>query len=127
MIEPGTTITVEYGNGRMIDVRVMTGSKQTLLSKMLAKAAASEGSQDIVGMFEASKECLNLCVGEEIADAMWDGHCDAEMAMEIAGKTLGKQALSDDDKKKLESQRLSDSGSSAGHAETNARATISVV
>lgn len=127
MIEPGSKFTIEYGNGHLLEVTCLAGSQQTRLAKALAKAAASEGNQDIVGMFTASQEALELCVGKEAADVLWDDHVDAEMAMDIAGKTLGKQALSDEDKKKLESPSLSDAESYADRVAINANTITSEV
>ncbi len=126
MIEPGQLFTIEYGNGHMLEVRALAGRKQAQLAKTLSQAGQAEVEQNILALFDASLEALKLCVGDDAAESLWDDHVDAELAMEIAGKTLGKQALSEDDKKKLESPHLSGAASSAEHVEINVRKTTSV-
>lgn len=102
-IEPGQSFTIQYGNDHTIDVVALAGRKQRLLANKIKELVSAEREGRSLDLFDLSEEALAMCLGDERAAELFESAVDAEMAIDIATKTLGKQSLSDDDKKKLES------------------------
>ena len=102
-IEPGDKFTVEYG-GKTAVVVALAGRKERELAKQIAAIAELEniGGAETFKIFELTYEAIKLAMPDATEDEL--DLLDAKSMMEICGKCLGKQALSDEDKKKLESQ-----------------------
>ena len=100
-LEPGDRFKVSYGNDHVIEVVALSGrQKRSLIAmfeeiKELQTSAASK-----VRLFEITEDALRLCC-PDITDEQID-KMDEQHQMEIAGKTLAKAALSEDELKKLE-------------------------
>ena len=99
-IEPGTKFLIAYGNGHELEVTALAGRKQRQLADLVKKLAAAESSGEGLDAFGYCEEALALCVGEENAAELFDSAVDAELAIDIATKTLSKQQLSEEDRKK---------------------------
>lgn len=101
-IEPGTKFPIGYGNGREIEVEALAGRKQAQLAKIVKVLQEAESNGRGLDVFDLCEEALAICVGPEKAAELFESTVDAELAMEIAGKTLGKQVLTEDERKKSE-------------------------
>ena len=101
-IEPGEKFKVGYGKGHEIEVVALAGRKQRTLADKVRELVAAESEQRGLELFQLAEEALALCVGDERATELFDTVLDAELAIEIATATLGKQALSEDEEKKSE-------------------------
>lgn len=124
-IEPGEIFTIEYGREHQLEVRALGMRQQKALVYAIAEAAAAEASQDLKAIIDTTDKALEYAVGAETAEALRD-EVDMEMAMEIAGKVLGKQSVSEDEKKKSESPHSSGAASSVNDAESVASEISSV-
>lgn len=114
IIEPGDLFPVGYGNGRVIEVKALAGRAQRILADRVKDVIEAENSAGkALELFGMAEGLLALCVGPERAAELFETEVDSEMAIEIATKTLGKQALEPEDKKKPESEPCSELVSSA--------------
>ena len=106
-IEPGQLFEIEFGNGHKLEVAALAGRKQGQLQKMLGKIAMCEANGNAESLLEMVEEALAICVGAEKAAEMFDTSVDCELAMQICQKTMLKQVLSEDERKKSESPHSS--------------------
>ena len=114
-IEPGDRFTVKYGNGHTVDVIGMNGRQKSKVLSIIDRVQSLDESKDgRAVLFELAEEALRLCVPnctEEFIESL-----NESMQLEIVGAAIGEQALSEDDKKKLELPLLSDAENSVGDA-----------
>jgi hypothetical protein len=120
-IEPGERFTVEYGNGHQLEVIALAGRKQGRVLSLLSDIGKAEETREYHLAGDKVEEALAICLGggseggneseterqkRESANAkaadLFDTVLDFESAADIVRSTLSKQALSEDDKKKLE-------------------------
>ena len=103
-IAPGEKFTIGYGNGKELEVVALNGNGQRKLSNAIAEMAGLEGEGGLAAfkLFDLAYDAVVICVGTEKADELFDTDVDAELGMEIASKVLGKQSLSEEERKKSE-------------------------
>ena len=103
---PGEKFTITYGNDEELTVKALSGNGQRKLGKVIRALASVEDGEDKdkdpFGIFDLAFEALSICLGEDKAEKMYENDVDAELAMEIATKVLGKNQMSEDDRKKSE-------------------------
>ena len=121
-IEPGEKFTIEYGNGHRLEVTALAGRKQGRVLALLSAIGQAEETKSYHLATDKLEEALAICLGggseggneseterqkREAANAhaaeLFDTVLDFESAADVVRATLGKQSLSEDDKKKLES------------------------
>lgn len=101
---PGEKFTIQYGGGKTVSVTALAGRQQRELTRLLSDMQRlGESGADIESAWEAAEKALAMCVGDDKAAELWASDVDFEIACDIAGKTLGKQRLSEDEQKKSES------------------------
>ena len=102
-VEPGETFSIQYGNGHSIEVMALNmRQKGKLIAIVEQVSGLAESNQSRAKLFELAEQALKICVpnvDESTLDTL-----DEQMAMEIITATLSGQFVSDDDKKKSESQ-----------------------
>ncbi len=99
---PGDKFTISYGNNEELVVKALSGNGQRKLGKVIKALAAVEDGGDAFGLFDLAFEALTICLGEDKAEQLYETDVDAEIAMEIATKVLGKNQMSEEDRKKSE-------------------------
>ena len=102
MIQAGDEFQISFGGGKVLTAKALTLGQQRKLSKCVSKLIKIEESGDGLALFDLADEALKIAVPDD-AKRLVD-EIDAEQAIEIATKVLGKQSLSDDELGKSESQ-----------------------
>ena len=98
-IEPGQEFVVGYGAGKQATVVALGLRKQRLLAAVVRKLMDLEGDpQKSIQLFDHAEEAIRMAM-PGVTDEFLD-EIDAESAIEIAGACLGKQRLSEDERKK---------------------------
>lgn len=106
-ILPGNTFQVEVQDERY-EVRALTLKRQEDLAALVQKLAdMEEGKTNGLGGFALAREGLEMCVGKDNAAKLAES-IDAEIAIQIASKTLSKAAVDDEEKKRSESEPSSE-------------------
>lgn len=103
LIEPGQPFEIEYGNERKLEVVALAGRKQGQLQKLLGRIGSAEADGNAENILDMAEEALAICVGTEKAAELFNTIIDLELAMQICQKTMLKQVLSEDERKKSES------------------------
>ena len=98
-IIPGDKFDVVYGDCRTATVVALGLGDQRKLATVVRKLIALEEDQtQAIDIFDYAEEALRLAMPKVTEEFL--NEIDAEMAIEIATKTLGKQAVSEDEQKK---------------------------
>ena len=99
-IEPGESFEVGYGNGKSATVVSLSLRKQKEVSKLVKQLIEIESKGDALeatDSFDLAEQALRVCM-PDLTDEFLDT-IDAFNAIEIASNTLGKQRLSNEQKK----------------------------
>lgn len=103
-IDPGETFLVEYGSGKLVEVKALNMRDQKTVSRHVRKLMEAEKAQDplaTMDLFEVAEQLIELCVVSPT-----DEFCDsisAQNALEISVNTLSYSRVSEEQAKKSES------------------------
>ena len=103
-VEPGDEIPVEYGRGKVVIAKALSGrGKRRLVALLQQMDAVKEQPENVVKVFELAEEAFKLCVpdaSEELLETL-----DERQQIQVAGKVLATTHLTEEQRKKLESPR----------------------
>jgi len=102
-LEPGERFTVKYGNGHTIEVVALSGRQKRKVMSLVDEVSQMQSTmQSKTRLFDIAEEAFLLCC-PDASDELMD-KLDERLQLEIVGQTLQGATLSDEDKKKYESQ-----------------------
>lgn len=103
-VEPGDDIPVEYGRGKTVVAKALSGrGKRRLVALLQQMDAVKVQPENVVKVFELAEEAFKLCVpdaSEELLETL-----DERQQIQVAGKVLATTHLTEEQRKKLESPR----------------------
>ena len=103
LIAPGEPFEVSYASDKRATVICLSLSSQRKLASLVKSMIAAEQSGDpmqCADLFDMAESAIRIAI-PDVTDEFLDT-IDAQMAIEISTACLGKQSVSDDDKKKSE-------------------------
>ena len=102
-IEPGEPITIKYGNGHTIKGVALSARQKRKIHQLITETKDLPKTQEaFVRLLDIAEEALRIAVPnitEEQLDTL-----DERQQLEIAGQSLVANYLTDEDRKKSESQ-----------------------
>lgn len=99
-LEPGSPFRITYGDGRTLEAKALGFRKQRALIAVLEEIRNPATSQ--VQKVDAIESAIRLCLPDLPDD--WFDTVTVETASEVMGKLASNGQVSEDDKKKSESQ-----------------------
>lgn len=101
-IEPGDRIPVDYGRGKTVVAKALSGrGKRRLISVLEEIGQVKEEGSNLGRLFDLAEAAFKICVpdaSEELLESM-----DERQQIEIAGKVMATSFLTEEQRKKLES------------------------
>ncbi len=102
MLQVGDEFQIDV-DGQTVTVVCLSGGQQSRLLALLAKVQKCEADQRIEEMGPLFLKALTMCVGDvEKAEVLFETKLDFDMIGKVIAATTGKNALTDEDKKKLD-------------------------
>ena len=99
-VEPGTPFRITYGDGRTLEAKTLGFRKQRALIAVLDEIRDPDKSQ--VEKLDAIEKAIKLCLPELPDD--WFDSVTVETASEVMGKLASNGQVSDEERKKSDSQ-----------------------
>lgn len=99
-IEPGTPFRITYGDGRTLEAKALGFRKQRALIAVLDEIRKPETSQ--CEKLDAIESAIKLCLPDLPED--WFDTVTVETASEVMGKLASNGQVTDDERKKSDSQ-----------------------
>jgi len=99
-VEPGQPYRITYGDGRTLEAKTLGFRKQRALIAVLDGLRNENASQ--VQKLDAIEQAIKLCLPDLQDD--WFDTVTVETASEVMGKLASNGQVSDEERKKFESQ-----------------------